>query len=328
MFGENKNLLNGRGAILFALAIMFLSSAGISIQATPYDFDGDGKTDIATYGFDDSEWWTLRSSDNGNNAVQFGDASLKADFPIPADYTGDGKTDIAFVRLTTNEWFILRSEDNSFYSFPFGSFSGTTNDFPVSGDFDGDGKADPAVYRQVNGTWFILKSSTGQVDIQQFGGMEDDDSPRIADYDGDGKDDIAIHRFSTGEWWINQSRDGVVVYKFTSPNLLLGGGIQPQFVPADYTGDGKADVAFFERGTGFWYILRSENPSSYYSFPFGSPGDIPAIGDYDGDGKTDVAVYRTSENVYYIQQTTDGFKAVPFGGDRDYPLPYLRYGGF
>ena len=77
-------------------------------------------------------------------------------------------------------------------------------------------------------------------------------------------------RHSTGEWWINQSRDGVVVYKFTSTLSLLGGGPQMQFAPADYTGDGKADVAFFEGGTGFWYILRSENPSSYYSFPFGN----------------------------------------------------------
>ncbi|MDQ3132059.1 MAG: M36 family metallopeptidase, partial [Acidobacteriota bacterium] len=121
---------------------------------SPFDFDGDGKTDLSIFRPAPGEWWFLRSSDGGNSTFQFGNSSDKL---VPADFTGDGKTDIALFRPSTNEWFVLRSEDSSFYSFPFGA----AGDVPVPADYDGDGKADPAVFRPSTQTWFILRSSGG-----------------------------------------------------------------------------------------------------------------------------------------------------------------------
>ena len=57
----------------------------------PFDFDGDGKTDISIFRPTGGEWWYLRSSDNQNRAFQFGNSSDKL---VPADFTGDGKTDM------------------------------------------------------------------------------------------------------------------------------------------------------------------------------------------------------------------------------------------
>ena len=206
----------------------------------------------------------------------------------------------------------MRSEDQSFYAFPFG----TSQDVAMAGDFDGDGKADPTVYRSTNKTWYTLKSTNGEVETRIFGAQGD--SPKIGDFDGDGKHDIAIYRSSTQNWWINQSTDGVVVYNF-------GADIKDihSLLPADYTGDGKTDLAFSTNVLGStnleWFILRSED-LSFYSFPFGRGGDSPAVGDYDGDGKADAAVYRKTQRTWYIQESTDGTKILSFGNNTDIPI--------
>ena len=143
----------------FSLA-RYTNNANISIRS-PFDFDGDSKTDISIFRPAPAEWWYLRSSDGGNRAFQFGASSDKL---VPADFTGDGKTDCAFWRPSTGFWFVLRSENNSFYSFPFGA----NGDVPAPGDYDGDGKTDAAIFRPSSTNWFIQRSTAGIL-IQQFG---------------------------------------------------------------------------------------------------------------------------------------------------------------
>ncbi len=271
-------------------------------RRAPFDFDGDGKTDISIFRPSVGEWWYSRSSDNQIAAAQFGTGSDKI---TPADFTGDGKADLAFWQPASGFWFVLRSEDSSFFSFPFG----TSGDIPVPADYDGDGKTDAAVFRPSNSTWFILRSSGGTT-ILQFGTTGD--FPIVADYDGDGKADIAIFRPSVGEWWINRSTAGVIATQF--------GTSSDKPVPGDYTGDGKADIAFWRPSTGFWYVLRSED-SSFFSAPFGTSGDMPTPGDYDGDGKFDFTVFRPSNSTWFIQRTTAGTQIVTFGTTGDSPVP-------
>jgi uncharacterized delta-60 repeat protein len=304
---DGKVILGGSATIFspqmqapFALARYNVGN--IVARRSPFDFDGDGKSDLSIFRPAPGEWWYQKSSNGGNGAFQFGTSTDKL---VPADFTGDGKTDIAFFRPATGEWFVLRSEDNSFYSFPFG----TSGDVPQIGDFDFDGKADATVYRPSNSTWFTRRSTDGGATIQGFG--QAGDAPVVADYDGDGRADIAIFRPSSGQWWINRSTMGGIAFQF--------GNSADKAVPGDYTGDGKTDVAFFRPSTGEWFVLRSEN-QSYYSFPFGINGDAPAPGDYDGDGKFDAAVYRPSSSTWYVQRTTAGTLIQGFGQSGDKPL--------
>ncbi len=302
---DGKIVLGGsaffQGGQHFALARY--NAGSIVTRRTPFDFDGDSKTDIGIFRPSNGQWWINRSSTGQTNALQFGNASDK---PLPTDFTGDGKSDIALFRPSSGEWFILRSEDNSFYSFPFGA----SGDIPLVGDFDGDGKSDPTIFRPSTREWFVSKSSGGTL-IVTFG--VSGDQPVLADYDGDGKTDFAIYRPSVGQWWISRSSNGSV-YAFQF------GTSTDKPVQGDYTGDGKADSAFFRPSTGEWFILRSED-SSFYSVPFGTSGDLPAPGDYDGDGKTDTAVFRPSQNTWYVNRSTAGLLIAQFGIAGDKPLP-------
>ncbi|MCC6451994.1 MAG: VCBS repeat-containing protein [Acidobacteria bacterium] len=271
---------------------------------SPFDFDGDGKTDASVYRPSNNVWYLQRST-AGFTAYQFGAAGDKM---VPADYTGDGKTDVAMYRPSTGTWYILRSEDLTLTVAPFG----ISTDIPTPGDFDGDGKADMAVYRpDAQGTFYIQRSTQGFTAVQ-FGLAGD--KPTTADFDGDGKADIAVYRPSTGVW-----------YRFNSSNGAFWaaqfGAAGDKVVPADYTGDGKTDLAVYRPSTGFWYVLRSENDSAYGA-PFGISTDIPAAGDYDGDGKADFAVYRPdAQGLFYILGSSAGFSVVPFGLAGDVPAP-------
>lgn len=90
----------------------------------PFDFDGDGRTDISIFRPSVGEWWINRSSNNQTVAAQFGQSGDK---PTPGDFDKDGKTDIAFWRPANGNYFVLRSSNNSFFSFPWGS----NGDIPI-----------------------------------------------------------------------------------------------------------------------------------------------------------------------------------------------------
>lgn len=282
------------------------TGTGITRRA-PYDFDGDGKTDISIFRPSNGEWWYQQSGDNVVKALTFG---VSTDKITPGDYDGDRKADIAFFRPSTGEWFVLRSSNLTFFAAPFG----TSTDKPAPGDFDGDGKTDFAVFRPSNATWFILRTSDMGVQTAPFGSSTD--IPTVADYDGDGKSDIAIYRpagGSGGEWWILRSSNGSV---FATPFGLA----MDKPVQGDYTGDGKADCAFFRPSTGTWYVLRSDN-LTFYAAPFGANGDTPVPGDYDGDGKYDFGVFRPSAVTWFINKSTGGVLIQGFGAIGDIPVP-------
>ena len=135
------------------------------------------------------------------------------------------------------------------------------------------------------------------------------------DFDGDARTDVSIFRPAEdpSQWWLLRSSDlGVRGYQFGTQTDVP--------VPADLTGDGRADLVFWRPSTGLWYVLRSED-SSFYAFPFGAQGDIPAPGDFDGDGVSDPAVFRPGIGTWFIRNSSNGVvSTVPFGTADDKPI--------
>ncbi len=52
--------------------------------------------------------------------------------------------------------------------------------------------------------------------------------------------------------------------------------------PADFDGDGKAELAVFRPSNGTWYVLNLAT-NQFSSAQFGASTDIPVVGDYNGD---------------------------------------------
>jgi len=265
---------------------------GEQTRRAAFDFDGDGKADIAVFRPSDSYWY-IQNSTTGFTAERFG---LAGDKIAPADFDGDGRTDITIFR--DGVWYWLQSSDGSFRALNFG----LTGDLPVAADYSGDGRAEAAVYR--GGMWFTLNLANDEFKAVQFG--NNTDRPVPADFDGDGRTDNAVYR--DGTWFVLKSSDGTftgVQFGLASDTPTVG----------DYDGDSKADPAVYRAGD--WFVLRSAE--GFFSTHFGIGSDIPVAADYDGDGKTDFAVFR--DGTWYQLRSQENFWAMQFGLSNDKPVP-------
>jgi FG-GAP-like repeat len=270
-------------------------------RKTPFDFDGDGKTDVSVFRPSNGVWYLNRST-AGFNAVQFG---LGTDLLTPADFDGDGKTDLAVFR--SGNWYILQSSNNAFAAVGFG----TAGDIPRPGDFDGDGRADICVFRPSNGVWYRLNSSNNSFVAVSFG--QNGDKPLLADFDGDARADITVFRPSNGAWyWLNSSNGSFAAVAFGVSTDV------PQ--PGDFDGDGRTDVSVYRPSAGSWYRLNSTN-GQFAAIAFGTSEDQPSASDYDGDGRTDQAVFRPSVASWFLLQSSSGFSGQQFGIGSDFPVP-------
>ena len=271
---------------------------------TPFDFDGDAKSDLSVFRSSNLNWYINRSSNNQLTGAQFG---LAADKLAPEDYDGDGKTDIAVWRESEGNFYILNSSNNSVRVENFG----LAGDILTVGDYDGDGKADLSTYRDGAQSYFFYRGSlnnpSGNITYLPFG--TSGDKPQRGDFDGDGKQDAAVFRPSNNVWYILQSLTGQVRYDYWGLSA-------DKFVSADYDGDGKTDLAVFR--SGVWYIKQSSNNTARYE-NFGLSSDTPVPADYDGDGKADVAVFRNG--IWYLNRSTSGLAIQQFGLSGDAPIP-------
>jgi CHRD domain/FG-GAP-like repeat len=297
----------------------------IKIATTPFDFDGDGRTDIRVLRAADNGFYTLNSKSNSMSFNTLaGSSTLNS---ANDDYDGDGRGDFVtfFTSGTARIWRILQTGSNTVREVHWG----LTTDQLVPADYDGDGKTDIAVFRRSEGIWFILQSTTNQMRAEYWGQQGASDLGKVGDFDKDGKNDLTVIRPTANgtAWFTRRSSDGAM-------NVVFWGGVNapatdsffPPTAQMDIDGDGRQDHMVVRdpnndiTGTPVTFYIRRSSDGQMFVLQWGLDTDERLFGDYDGDGKTDIVARRNEGGklIWYIYQSSNGqLRAVHFGAAGD-----------
>ncbi len=298
----------------------------IKIATTPFDFDGDGRTDIRVLRPGDNGFYVLNSKSNSMSFTSHaGSLTLNS---ATDDYDGDGRGDlITFSNSGTSRiWRILQTDSNTVREV----FWSLTTDQLVPADYDGDGKTDIAVFRRPEGVWYILQSTTNQPRYEYWGQAGASDLGFVGDFDGDGKSDLtAIRPTPNGTaWFTRRSSDGAtdVVY-WGGSTATYADSFSPPTLQMDIDGDGRQDHMIVRDPNGaatgdqVTYYIRRSSDGQMSVLQWGLDTDGRVFGDYDGDGKTDIVARRNEGGllIWYIYQSSNNqLRVVHFGLASDF----------
>ncbi len=286
----------------------------------PLDYNGDGKTDLLVYWYQNSISLWRANGDGTYTAVYSSgyipgtDISFQHELIslVALDYNGDGKTDLLAYRADGTVA-LLKSNGDGTFTKEQDSRSYRT----VCAD---DGYCDQVVVN--NGfAGLITSPKTSDPEI----GTDISDRFIPFDYNSDGKGDILIFQPSAGVIVVAKSNgDGTFTKEYDtrtfqtvcdpdfgcSQQITKNGfvGLSPQLLSytlkitsLDYNGDGKADLMLYD--SGVLSIAKANGDGTFtpeYLFTSGAFfggshllwNDTLVPLDYNGDGKTDFIRYR------------------------------------
>ena len=220
------------------------------ISSDLFDYDGEGSSNAVAWRPSEGRWYIKDAAGSGNHsAVDFG---VRGDIPFTYR-TASAQSDFGVIRRqgTDYQWMFHgpgfeRSDSSLATSLLFGNFG----DNIVLGPWEVPGVTSPAVARLYNGSWaFYIYLRDGTIRESHWGG--NGDTPVVADYDGDGLFDLAVYRVSEQKIYIVRSSNQ------TTQIISFGSGTADYSARGDYTGDGKADINFWEPISGLFYSLKS-----------------------------------------------------------------------
>lgn len=275
------------------------------------DFNGDGRTDIATA--NGSNWNIAYSTGtNFNNRSTTGPVAgpngTMANI-VTGDFNGDGKTDVAGYSEDERTWHIAFANNDGTGLMPEVVWrKGPKTNAPniIPGDFNGDGKTDLAAYSPDAKLWHVGLSSGTEFDDQGsesfWSGPTEGSANTIAgDFNGDGKTDLAASA-TPGKWHVFLSSGR----NFKDKGLWEGhaGGAQNN-ISGDFNGDGLTDIAGFSPERLEWHVALSTGTSFsgvgtgfWKGETAGSQKTV--VADFNGDGKSDLAGYSPTEQKWHV----------------------------
>src|SRR2546421_98089 len=130
-------------------------------------------------------------------------------------------------------------------------------------DFTGSGHAQVMFYYHGDGHWWLSEKARRQGQGWRarqsacLGNTNDSDHPIwIADFTGSGHAQVMFYYHGDGHWWLGNMAGGQLQWSLVSQSAGFGNlidGDHPIWI-ADFTGSGHAQVMFYYRGDGNWWL--------------------------------------------------------------------------
>lgn len=321
------------------------------------DFDGDGKSDIATpndYSLAGFASVSVLRNTSSSGIITF---APKQDYVTGAvtyaiasgDIDGDGKPDMISTCVADATISIFRnisSPGNINFASKIDIGTGNAPFGVAIGDIDGDGKSDIVTLNTTSQTISVFRniSSPGSISFAakiDFSTLLSPEEITLGDFDGDGKTDIAF---------TNNLSNSISVYRnaSTSGNVSLasridypcGSGNEPYGISVgDLDNDSKLDLAvvFNNAAGGGAQLFRNLSVSGTISFAFnyniltGASSSTcyhAGINDINGDGKLDIAlsVVGASTGMAKVFQNNSTTGTFSFSSANNFFASFAPYG--
>lgn len=261
------------------------------------DFDGDGRTDLASQ-TDTGAWWVTTTPATGTAAPRLWATLAVFQFATVGDFDADGRDDIAVRNESNGSWRVLSSTGTAFTSSRFGRWNSELSWSNVlSGDFNADGR-DDVVGQRSDGAW-VVAASTGTsfastvwtfLSIGQFG--------TVGDFNADGRDDVAVRNPNNGSWRVlSSSGTGFTPLKFGTWDSAAS---WTNVRAGDFNGDGRTDL-LGQRADGTWFVSTSgASGFTTAGWTVLSIGQFATVGDFNADGLDDVAVRNPANGAWRL----------------------------
>jgi RHS repeat-associated protein len=269
----------------------------------PFDFNGDGYTDILLQEF----YWNAATTSLDPITVPLGNdhsgglPKAHQDVTMPplnilGDFDGDGRTD-GYVQSPTSGNGNAYISDGTGVFTPDGGQTGLgVGSLLYPGDYDGDGCTDMLSQGTTNAIVYFCHPATSSVSITHWTGAQLGIYP--GDYNGDGKTDVLMVD-STGATLYLSTGTGLSSNSIASSSTWSGYTV----ATGDWNGDGRCDIAlishtsgtphliFLSTGTGFTQVSTIANSDT---------NALAVVADWNNDGAPDIWLQKASGDTEYL----------------------------